>query len=99
MVSRGKVSIKLKKRDRETFFLKIKFYMYYCYETKVGDYKIGFATNEWYKMTRQDHLSGIKKSSKRDWDYEMIAYPHIINHKKKNICFITEIHMEKTVLD
>ena len=86
----GKVSIKLKKGERAVaipfvFIQNKKFYMYYCYETKVGDYKIGYATSKnGIKWTRQDHLSGIKKSSKKgDWDYEMIAYPHIINHKNK----------------
>ena len=86
----GKSIIKLKKGERAIarpyVFKENKTYkMYYCFEKKVGDYRIGYAESKTgLHWTRKDYLSGIKKSkNKSEWDSEMIAYPHIIFHKNK----------------
>lgn len=89
-IQNAKVCIKLKKGERAVarpfvFIENNIFKMYYCYEKKVGDYNIGYATSkDGLNWVRKDHQSGIKKSkSKDEWDSKMIAYPHIIFHKKK----------------
>lgn len=86
----GITAINLKKGERAVarpyvYFENKKYKMYYCYERTVGDYRIGYAeSSNGYKWLRKDHLVKLKKSSiKSDWDSEMIAYPHIIFHKKK----------------
>ncbi len=89
-VQKGQTCIKLKFGERAiarpfVFFENKKFHMYYCYESKIGDYRIGYAISDnGFKWKRMDYKSGIKKSSKKgDWDSEMIAYPHIISHQGK----------------
>lgn len=90
----GKACIKLKKGERAAarpsvvYEDKI-FKMYYCYEKKVGKYKIGYAESKDLKnWTRKDNLVGLKTSIKKyEWDSEMIAYPYVIKFKDKKYIF------------
>lgn len=86
----GKVCINLKKNERAVarpyVYYENKVYkMFYCFEKSVGDYKIGYAESiDGLKWNRKDDIVGITTSrNKNDWDHKMIAYPHLIFHKKK----------------
>lgn len=86
----GIVCIKLKKGERAVarpfvIMEKNKFKMWYCYEKKVGKYKIGYAeSNDGQKWTRKDDvIKFIGHKSK--YDKNMMCYPSIINLKNRRI--------------
>ena len=91
---KGKIAISLKKNERavarpSVFIENGIFKMYYCHETKVGRYRIGYAeSKDGYKWIRKDKDAGIDVSkNKNEWDSEMIEYPYIIKYKSKYFMF------------
>ena len=86
----GKVCINLKKSERAVarpfvIFENKKFKMWYCYEKKVGKYKIGYAeSNNGIKWKRKDgSLKFIGPRNK--YDKKMMAYPSILFFNKKKL--------------
>ena len=62
--------------------------MWFCYEKKVGKYKIGYAeSNDGVKWKRNDKKANICAGKKDEWDSKMIAYPHVIKHKNTKYMF------------
>ena len=81
----GLTSIKLKKNERavarpSVLFENNIYKMWFCYEKKVGRYKIGYAESingiNWKRKDDQANIYPGKKES----DNKMIAYPHVIKH-------------------
>lgn len=65
------------------------FKMYYCHETRVGRYRIGYAeSRDGIKWVRKDNYAGIDVSKgKNEWDSEMIEYPYVVKYKSKFFMF------------
>lgn len=91
-VQTGKACIKLKRNERavaKPFVYKDKNYfkMWYCYEKKVGKYKIGYAESKnGINWIRKDHL--VKFNNKiKGIDDKMMEYPSLISLKKKHYMF------------
>mgnify|MGYP001348373086 CR=1 FL=1 len=90
---KGLISINLKKKERAVarpcvLYENNIFKMWYCYETKVGKYMIGYAQSKnGTKWIRKDQKAQIFGGKKGEWDSEMIAYPYVIKHKKKKFMF------------
>jgi hypothetical protein len=89
----GKVCIKLKKNERavaKPFVLREKkiFKMWYCYEEKVGNYKIGYAeSTNGISWKRKDKLINFNKKIKAI-DDKMMEYPTIISaHQQQYILY------------
>ncbi len=82
----GLTSIKLKKNERavarpSVLFENRKYKMWFCYEKKVGKYKIGYAESiDGINWKRNDKKANIFPG-KKELDNKMIAYPHVIKHK------------------
>ncbi len=90
----GKTCIKLKKDERaiarpSVIYEDKIFKMYYCYEKKIGKYKMGYAISKnGLNWIRKDNLINLTTSKKKDeWDSDMIAYPHVIKFKNKKYMF------------
>ena len=89
----GNISINLKKNERAVarpcvLYENKTFKMWYCYETKVGQYKIGYAESKnGTNWKRKDSKANISCGKKNSWDGEMIAYPYVIKHKNKKFMF------------
>ena len=61
--------------------------MWFCYEKKVGKYKIGYAeSKDAINWKRNDKKSFIS-TGKKEIDNKMIAYPHVIKHKNLKYMF------------
>ena len=91
---KGKVAIKLKKNERavarpSVYLENGIFKMYYCHETQVGRYRIGYAeSRNGIKWVRKDNYAGIDVSKrKNEWDSEMIEYPYVVKYKSKFFMF------------
>lgn len=89
----GLTSIKLKKNERavarpSVIYENKKYKMWFCYESKVGRYKIGYADSvngiNWIRNDSKVNISLGKKNSEDD---KMIAYPHVINHNGSKYMF------------
>ena len=82
----GLTSIKLKTNERAvarpSVLYENKIYkMWFCYEKKVGRYKIGYAESKnGVDWKRKDNKANIYPG-KKELDNKMIAYPHVIKHK------------------
>ncbi len=89
----GLTSIKLKKNERAVARPSVLFEggiykMWFCYEKKVGKYKIGYAESKnGINWNRKDYKANIYLGKKSNGDDKMIAYPHVINHKGKKYMF------------
>ena len=88
----GTTSIKLKVGERAVARPSVlledgKYKMWFCYEKKVGRYKIGYAESangiDW---KRNDKKANIK-IGKTGLDNKMIAYPHVVKHKSLKYMF------------
>ena len=83
----GNTCIALKKKERAVarpfvVFENRKFKMWYCYENKGKNYKIGYAESKnGKKWIRKDKI--IKINGKSSWDNKMMAYPNIIKINSK----------------
>ena len=83
----GLTSIKLKKNERAvarpSVLYENKIYkMWFCYEKKVGRYKIGYAESvDGINWKRNDKKANIYPGKNNEIDSKMIAYPHVIKHK------------------
>ena len=88
----GKSVIKLRNKERAiarpSVLLENGLYkMWFCYEKKVGKYKIGYAdSKDAIKWKRNDKKSFIS-IGKTKIDNKMIAYPHVIKHNKLKYMF------------
>ena len=82
----GLTSINLKKNERavarpSVLFENGKYKMWFCYEKKVGKYKIGYAESlNGLNWRRNDKKANIYPG-KKELDNKMIAYPHVIKHR------------------
>ena len=92
-IQTGKVCIRLKKQERAiarpcVLKIKNKFYMWYCYEKKVGTYKIGFAeSNNGISWKRLDKKIDAINSFRQKWEKNMLAYPSLVKIKNKLFMF------------
>ena len=90
---KGLTSIRLKKKERAVARPSVLYEdgiykMWFCYEKKVGRYKIGYAESKnGIKWKRNDKKANVNLGKKDDWDDKMIAYPHVITHNKKKYMF------------
>ncbi|WP_440650521.1 hypothetical protein [Candidatus Pelagibacter sp. HIMB1495] len=88
----GNSSIKLKNEERaiarpSVLFENGLYKMWFCYEKKVGKYKIGYAeSKDAINWKRNDKKSFISPGRK-EIDNKMIAYPHVVKHKKIKYMF------------
>jgi len=86
-IQKGETSIKLKKNERAvarpSVLYENKIYkMWFCYEKKVGRYRIGYAeSKDAVNWKRKDEKARIYPGKINEWDNKMIAYPHVIKHK------------------
>ena len=89
----GRVSINFKKGERAiarpSVLIENGIYkMWYCYEKKVGHYKIGYAESiNGINWQRKDHQANIGLGKNNEWDSKMIAYPHVIKYKNRKYMF------------
>lgn len=89
---KGLTSINLKKNERavarpSVLYENKIFKMWYCYERRVGQYRIGYAeSTNGINWKRIDSRANINPG-KRDIDNKMIAYPHVIKHKGQKYMF------------
>ena len=92
-IQSGLPSIKLENGERAvarpSVLIEDKIYkMWFCYEKKVGKYKIGYAESKnGINWKRDDTKANISLGKKNEWDDTMIAYPHVIKHKGKKYMF------------
>lgn len=92
-IQKGLTSIHLNKKERavarpSVLYENGIYKMWFCYEKKVGRYKIGYAeSHNGIKWKRNDKKANIHLGKKNEWDDKMIAYPHVIIHKKKKYMF------------
>ena len=83
----GLTSIKKKKNERavarpSVLYENGIYKMWFCYEKKVGRYKIGYAESiDGVNWKRKDNKANIYPGKKDELDSKMIAYPHVIKHK------------------
>ena len=88
----GLTSIKLKKNERavarpSVLYENRIYKMWFCYEKKVGRYKIGYAESKnGIDWKRKDDKANIYPG-KKELDNKMIAYPHVIKHKSLKYMF------------
>ena len=88
----GSTSIKLRKNERavarpSVLYESRKYKMWFCYEKKVGKYKIGYAeSNNGKDWKRNDKKANIFPG-KKELDNKMIAYPHVIKHNNIKYMF------------
>ena len=88
----GSTSIKLRKNERavarpSVLYESRKYKMWFCYEKKVGKYKIGYAeSNNGKDWKRNDKKANIYPG-KKELDNKMIAYPHVIKHNNIKYMF------------
>ena len=86
-LQKGIKSIKLKKNERAVARPSVLyedgiFKMWFCFEKKVGRYKIGYAeSSDGVTWRRKDINANISPGRKNEGDNKMIAYPHVIKHK------------------
>ncbi|MEW5918806.1 MAG: hypothetical protein AB1762_20560, partial [Gemmatimonadota bacterium] len=57
--------------------------MWYCYRGRTFSYRIGYAESaDGYHWSRRDDEAGIEASAS-GWDSEMVAYPHVFDHRAR----------------
>ena len=89
----GLVSIKLEKGERaiaRPCVIKEKkiYKMWYCFETVVGKYRMGYAESKnGIKWTRKDKKILFPLGKKNEFDSDMTAYPYVVKYKNKKFMF------------
>lgn len=83
--------LKLKKSERalarpNIFFENTKLKMFYSYEKKVGNYKIGYALNKGNNIWKREDKK-VKFIDKSPFEKNMQEYPNILIRKKKTYLF------------
>ena len=64
------------------------YYMWYCYKKIKEHYKIGFAVSkDGIKWKRYDQYCSTLNNSRKNWEKQMLAYPHVIQNDNELLMF------------
>ena len=68
--------------------LKKNYYMWYCYKSIGKEYEIGFAiSKDGLNWKRFDQFCKSLNYNRRNWEKEMLAYPHVIKNNNELLMF------------